>query len=218
MKRPILILGIWTATCCLLGCRPEPTGQLQIQVQMHHADLGTDVPNIHIELERRVLADGILNGNYEAVADAVTDESGMAILDFQRVNALDYKLSSSGIHWFSRVDFINPDIFIDSEVLSLDQVMMPSATVSIQLINANPFQPDDAIEFRTLNIPGPYPTCSNSWEVHTGMEVDVQRSCSIEADRYLPFTYRVYRDSEWTENLDSLYIAQGDSASLTIAW
>jgi hypothetical protein len=213
-----LLIGVGMAAYCLVGCRPEPTGQLQIQVQTQHADLGTDVPNIQLDLERRVLMDGILNGNYEAVADAVTDATGMATLDFQRVNAWDYRLTASGTHWFNWVESINPDIFIDSEVLAIDHEVMPSALVAIHLVNANPLQPDDAIEFRTLNIPGAYPTCSNAWEVHTGLDVNVQRTCRIEADRYLPFIYRVYRNNEWTETLDSLYIAQGDSAALTIAW
>ncbi|MDE0979975.1 MAG: hypothetical protein OSA78_08265 [Flavobacteriales bacterium] len=206
------------AVLSALGCRPEPDGQLQIQVHAQHADAETVVPDIQLTLARRVLADGILNGNYETVANTQTDGSGIGELNFQRVNALDYRLTASGLNWFSLEESINPDVFIDSKVLSLDFDVMPRANVYIQLINTNPFQTDDAIEFRTLNIVGTYATCSNAWEYYTGLDVDVQRSCNIEADRYLPYIYRVYRNNEWTEMVDSLYIAQGDSASLQIAW
>ena len=56
------------AVLCAFGCRPEPDGQLQIQVHAQHADAETVAPNIQLTLARRVLADGILNGNYETVA------------------------------------------------------------------------------------------------------------------------------------------------------
>lgn len=204
--------------CCLFNCKPEPSGQLKVEVQTFHADVGTAVSNIELSLERRILSNGILSGNYEPVANAISDAFGMTTLNFQRVNALDYRLSAAGSDWFSWMENINPDIFIDNEVLSLEREMMPSAVVRIRLINANPFQLDDAIEFRTLNIPGDYPTCSNAWETHTGLEVDVQRTCQIEADRYLPFVYRVYKNNQWTETLDSLFIPQGDSTLIQIAW
>jgi len=206
------------AVLCAFGCRPEPDGQLQIQVHAQHADAETVAPNIQLTLARRVLADGILNGNYETVASTQTDGSGFGELNFQRVNALDYRLTATGLDWFSLEESINPDVFIDSKVLALDFDVLPRANVIIRLINANPFQTDDAIEFRTLNIAGSYATCSNAWESHTGLDVDIQRSCNIEADRYLPYIYRVFRNNEWTEMVDSLYIAQGDSASLQIAW
>ena len=206
------------AVLCAIGCRPEPDSQLQIQVHAQHADAETVAPDIQLTLTRRVLADGILNGNYETVAQTQTDGSGFGELNFQRVNALDYRLTATGLDWFSLEESINPDVFIDSKTLPLDMNVMPRANVIIRLINANPFQADDAIEFRTLNIAGSYATCSNAWESHTGLDVDIQRSCNIEADRYLPYIYRVFRNNEWTEIVDSLYIAQGDSASLQIAW
>ncbi len=218
--KSIHLFRVWLtmALYFFCSCNPEPTGQLQIVIQTYHASLGTGVSNIELSLKRRVLTDGILNGNYEFVDDALTDASGSATLNFQRVNALDYRLTATGPNWFSWEEEINPDIFIDVEVLSLSHEMMPSAIIDIHLFNANPFQPDDAIEFRTLNIPGAYPTCTNAWEVHTGMEVDFHRTCSIEADRYLPFIYRVFRNNEWTETIDSLYINQGENTPLNIAW
>jgi hypothetical protein len=206
------------AACVLFSCKPEPSGQLQVEVQTVHADLGTGVSNIELFLERRVLDNGILNGNYEPVANSLTDVSGRATLNFQRVNALNYRLTAAGMHWFPWIEEINPDIFIENEKLSIEQEMMPSALVQIHLVNTNPFQSDDEIEFRTLNIPSEYPTCSNAWEAHVGLNVDVQRSCFIEADRYLPYIYRIYRNNEWTETIDSLFISQGDSALIHIAW
>lgn len=89
------------AVLCAIGCRPEPDGQLQIQVHAQHADAETVAPDIQLTLTRRVLADGILNGNYETVAHTQTDGSGFGELNFQRVNALDYKLTATGLDWFS---------------------------------------------------------------------------------------------------------------------
>jgi hypothetical protein len=113
---------------CVLGCRPEPDGQLQIQVHAQHADAETVAPDIQLTLARRVLTDGILNGNYETVANTQTDDSGIGELNFQRVNALDYRLTATGLDWFSLEESINPDVFIDSKVLFLDfRLTMPSS-------------------------------------------------------------------------------------------
>lgn len=217
MMRNLLIC--FTAGAILWsGCRPEPEGNLRLDVNIRHDYSDDPLSEIELELERRVLTNGVLNGNYESVTQASTDVSGNASLTFQRVNALDYQLHGSGNDWFSWSIWINPDDFLAQEIIALDHHMTPSAQVVIRLMNANPLDENDVISFRTLNIPGDYPTCSNAWENHSGMDVDVTRSCWIEADRYLPYAYSVNRNGSWTETVDSLWIDQGELASLEIAW
>ena len=42
-----------------------------------------------------------------------------------------------------------------------------------------------------------------------GNEVDVERTCDVEADRYLPYRFHVTRNGELTEYLDSLWVPRG---------
>lgn len=211
----ILLVGVLLGVS---GCRPEPDNNLTLQVDVLHAYDGQPVPGIDLELERRVLEDGVLNGNYQSVGASTSDAEGRAIFEFQRVNALDYQLNLVSSDWFSFSDFIQPDDFLLTSLVEHTAEATPRGTVHIRLINANPFDADDVLQFRTLNVPGEYATCSNAWESHPGMEVDVERTCDVEADRYLPYRYHVTRNGELTENLDSIWVPRGTLTELLIAY
>ena len=211
----LLLLG-----CAFLcaTCRPEPTGDLTLAVLVTHAYTGQGVPDIELELERRVLENGVLNGNYQWVGSEITDAEGRAELHFKRLNVLDYQLNLLADDWFERSDFIHPDAFVTSTEVTEVLEATPRATVHIRLVNANPTDASDQIQFRTLNIPGEYLTCSNAWESHVGLDVDVERTCDVEADRYLPFRYKVFRNNDWTETLDSIWVPRGTLTPLHLYW
>ena len=201
-----------------MGCRPEPDNNLALHVTVLHADTGNPASDIDLELERRVLENGVLNGNYQPVGSATSDADGLAHFFFNRVNALDYQLNLVSTDWFPRSDFIQPDAFLASSEVEHTTEATPRGTVHIRLVNAFPLDENDKVQFRTLNPPSEYLTCSNAWETHLGTEVDVERTCDVEADRYLPFRYHVTRNGELTEHLDSLWIPRGEFTELLIAY
>lgn len=84
------------------GCRPEPDNNLALHVTVLHADTGNPASDIDLELERRVLENGVLNGNYQPVGSATSDADGTAHFFFNRVNALDYQLNLVSPDWFPR--------------------------------------------------------------------------------------------------------------------
>jgi len=137
---------------------------------------------------------------------------------FNRVNALDYQLNLVSADWFPRSDFIQPDAFLASSEVEHTTEATPRGTVHIRLVNAFPLDENDKVQFRTLNPPSDYLTCSNAWETHLGTEVDVERTCDVEADRYLPYRYHVTRNGELTEHLDSLWVPRGELTELFIAY
>lgn len=201
-----------------IGCRPEPDNNLALHVTVLHADTDNPASNIDLELERRVLENGVLNGNYQSVGSATSDADGTAHFFFNRVNALDYQLNLISTDWFPRSDFIQPDAFLASSEVKHTTEAMPRGTVRIRLVNAFPLDANDKVQFRTLNPPSEYLTCSNAWETHLGAEVDVERTCDVEADRYLPYRYHVTRNGELTEHLDSLWVSRGELTELLIAY
>ena len=205
-------------TLVAIGCRPEPDNNLALHVTVIHADTGNPGSDIDLELERRVLENGVLNGNYQPVGSATSDADGMAHFFFNRVNALDYQLNLVSTDWFARSDFIQPDAFLESSEVEHTTEATPRGTLQIRLVNAYPLDEGDKVQFRTLNPPGEYLTCSNAWETHFGMDVDVERTCDVEADRYLPYRFNVTRNGELTEHLDSLWVPRGELTELLIAY
>ncbi len=216
--RRLTLAWVLAAGVAANGCRPEPDNNLVLNVTVLHADTGNPAANIDLELERRVLENGVLNGNYQTVGLATSDADGLAQFFFNRVNALDYQLKLVSTDWFARSDFIQPDDFLESSEVEHITEATPRGTVYIRLVNAYPLNEEDKVQFRTLNPPGDYLTCSNAWETHLGMEVDVERTCDVEADRYLPYRYHVTRNGELTENLDSIWVPRGQLTELLIAY
>jgi len=216
--RRLTLAWVLAAGVAAKGCRPEPDNNLVLNVTVLHADTGNPAANIDLELERRVLENGVLNGNYQPVGLATSDADGLAQFFFNRVNALDYQLKLVSTDWFARSDFIQPDDFLESSEVGHITEATPRGTVYIRLVNAYPLNEEDKVQFRTLNPPGDYLTCSNAWETHLGMEVDVERTCDVEADRYLPYRYHVTRNGELTENLDSIWVPRGQLTELLIAY
>jgi 5-hydroxyisourate hydrolase-like protein (transthyretin family) len=216
--RRLTLAWVLAAGVAANGCRPEPDNNLVLNVTVLHADTGNPAANIDLELERRVLENGVLNGNYQPVGLATSDADGLAQFFFNRVNALDYQLKLVSTDWFARSDFIQPDDFLESSEVEHITEATPRGTVYIRLVNAYPLNEEDKVQFRTLNPPGDYLTCSNAWETHLGMEVDVERTCDVEADRYLPYRYHVTRNGELTENLDSIWVPRGQLTELLIAY
>jgi len=201
------------------GCRPEPKEDLSFEISTVLAYDQTAASNILVALERRTVSEGVFNGNYEFVAEGTTDAEGMLVLNFGRSNALDYLITGYGDDWFEKQLEVNPDVFLGNTSQSIELEMTPKASITIRLVNANPLDENDAIQFRTSNAPGEYPTCSNGWGTFSGFDVVEERTCLIEADRYLPYTYRTFRNGEWLEfELDSIWIERGDAADLTIPW
>jgi hypothetical protein len=201
------------------GCRPVPKSNLAFEVSALHAYDGSAVPDIGITLESRIVSDGVFNGNYELLSEGSTDASGTIVLDFPRSNALDYRITGNEDDWFERQMLVNPDAFLGDETQSIVLEMTPSAEITIRLVNSNPFDEMDAIQFRTLNVPGDYLTCSNAWGSYSGFDAVEERTCWIEADRFLAFTYRTMRNGEWFEFVvDSIYVPRGSELDFSLPW
>ena len=214
---------IWIALASIattsVGCRPVPETNISFEVSTTLAYTGTPISGISVSLERRSVGNGVFNGNYELIAEGSSNSEGLVELNFSRVNALDYRITGYEEGWFERQVFVNPDVFLDSELQSIALDMTPKAEITIRLLNANPFDEMDAIQFRTLNTPGDYLTCSNEWGTYSGLDLVEERTCWIEADRYLAYTYRTMRQEEWFDYVvDSIYIPRGTALNFTLPW
>ncbi|HBP44751.1 MAG TPA: hypothetical protein DD635_02540 [Flavobacteriales bacterium] len=217
-RRAFAFALILAGSSAAIKCRPEPDSSLMLAVTVLHADASGPAAGVDLELKRRVLENGVLNGNYQPVGASTSDAEGMAYFFFDRINALDYQLNLVSTDWFARSDFIQPDAFLESPEVEHVTEATPRGTIRIQLTNANPVDETDKVEFRTLNAPSPYETCSNAWEIHVGTKIDVERTCDIEADRYLAYRYHVTRNGELTEHLDSIWVPRGGITELLIPY
>ncbi len=204
-----------------LGCRkPSTDCVLALSVQ----DAGADVelppaPGIGVEFKQQILSGGVLTSAFVDVAEGETDGDGACELAFTKENALIYRLDLKADGWFSRQIEWNPDDFLPGDTVRFTTAMMPRATLRIHLEAGMLTGPDDVLQFRTLHVPGEYPTCSNAWitfDATTG--ADTTWVCEMEGGATVAYTWKVTRDGETESHVDSLVAERFEETTLNLVW
>lgn len=187
-------------------------------------DAGEDVPgppaaDMEATFSQQLLMGGVLTSAFVTIAEGTTDAQGMTTLLFKKENALAYRLELEADQWFSRrIDF-NPDDFLPADTVRFNDAMMPRATLRIWL-EAGPFAgPEDVLQFRTLHVPGEYPTCTNTWRTFDFITAqDTTWTCDMEGGANVAYTWKVTRNGETTEYLDSLVAVRFEETTLHLVW
>ena len=97
--------------------------------------------------------------------------------------------------------------------------MMPRATLRIHL-EAGPLAgAGDILQFRTLHVPGEYPTCSNEWRTYDAASAaDTSWTCDMEGGATVAYVWKVTRDGETIETVDSLVATRFQETTLHLIW
>jgi hypothetical protein len=209
------------ALATAIGCRkPSTDCVLALSVQ----DAGVDVesppvPGIGVEFKQQILAGGVLTSAFVSVDEGETDANGACTLEFKKENALIYRLDLQAEGWFSRQIEWNPDEFLPGQTVEFTTDMMPRATLRIRLEAGLLTGPDDVLQFRTLHVPGEYPTCSNAWrtfDANTG--ADTTWVCDMEGGANVAYAWTVTRDGETESHVDSLVAERFEETMLHLVW
>lgn len=214
-------LGCGLALALLTGCG-KPTTDCLLHIALH--DGGADVAHppasgMEATLKQQALDGGILTSAFTAVAQGTTDGQGICELAFAKENALVYRLELRADQWFSRQIEWNPDDFLPGDTVRFTGEMMPRATLRIHL-EAGPLAgAGDILQFRTLHVPGEYPTCSNEWRTYDAASAaDTSWTCDMEGGATVAYVWKVTRDGETIETVDSLVATRFQETTLHLIW
>ena len=218
MSRLALII---LALLAVLGCRKPGTDcVLALSVR----DAGEDVehplvPGIDAEFKQQIVSGGVLTSAFVPVDEQTTDAAGACDLVFAKENALVYRLDLKAENWFSRQIEWNPDDFLPGDTVRFSTDMMPRATLRVHLEAGLLTGNDDVLQFRTLHVPGEYPTCSNEWRTFNGSTAaDTAWVCDMEGGATVAYTWMVTRDGETNWYLDSLVAERFEETTLHLVW
>ena len=209
------------AVATMTGCRkPSTDCVLALTVQ----DAGEDVasppaPGIDVAFKQQILAGGVLTSAFVAVDEGETDADGACELVFTKENALIYRLDLTADGWYSRQIEWNPDDFLPGDTVRFTTDMTPRAMLRIHLEAGMLTGPNDVLQFRTLHVPGEYPTCSNAWrtfDATTG--ADTTWVCDMEGGANVAYAWNVTRDGETESYLDSLVAERFEETTLHLVW
>lgn len=217
MNRTALV----AAALLVAGCE-KPSTDCVLHLEL--ADAGHDVSapplaGVEATFRQQLLSGGVLTSAFTPVAEGATDAQGVCDLAFAKENALAYRLDLEADGFFARQIPWNPDDFLPGETLPCASDLMPRATVRVRLEAGLLASPGDVLQFRTLHVPGEYPTCDNGWRTfNSATAADTAWVCDMEGGATVAYTWKVTRDGETVNHVDSIVAERFVESTIHVVW
>lgn len=199
-----------------LGCNKTTDQELKLTgVVVDHRN-SSGLSDVYVRLQEQVVSGGALNSQFETAGEATSDFSGVYSMDFDRANALVYRVDYEKPGYFDHREELNPDDFRPGEPVSTNITMYTEAEFEVRLVNSNPYDALDQIKFRNLDANFECGCCTNDWVVVNGMDVDTTFSCKMHGDYMLHFTYEIEKATLDTLIVDSVFCPAFQTTPITI--
>lgn len=208
--------------CCLItalaSCRKaDDSIEFTIRGVVTDSRNGAGLPGVLVTIDEQVVEGGALNGSFSQAAQSVTGADGSYELVFQRRNALEYRVDFTKSDYFEVRETINPDLLNPEEQFTLNNTLIPEATLEMHFYNANPFDDDDLFRFRKLNALFECVCCNNDWIDLEGMDADTTVVCKLHGDYLLTYTYLVFKEED-EAFVDSVYCPAFHTTEIDIGY
>lgn len=199
------------------GCRK--TGNLDLSIRGNVVDYRhtAGVAGVNVRLDEQAVQGSTVSGAYNRAAEAVTDANGDFELNFERKNALSYRITLTKEGYFTKQFNVNPDNVTPGEAYEVYEDMIPEATLTVRVVNALPESDDELMRFRKLNAFFECVCCTNDFYDFEGATVDSTFSCKLYGDYNLTYTYTVNRE-EPVNVVDSIYCPAFHTTELLIEY
>jgi hypothetical protein len=202
----------------LVGCRKNDNQGMLINGKVSDVRNNSGLGGVDITLSEQVVEDGSLNASFQLADETTTDGGGNYELDFERRNALVYRVDYEKQGYFSRQLELNPDDLTPGEPFGRSLGMIPEATFEVRILNANPVSANDEIRFRNLDGNFGCACCNTDWIVKEGMMVDTTFSCRLHGDFMMHFTYEITKVGIDSTVVDSVYCPAFQTTAVTIEY
>ncbi len=177
---------------------------------------GNTVGNAEIVLSEQKVSSGSLNTNYSFIDGLTTTSNGEFLFDFERANALRYKVELDKEGFFSRDIEMNVDRFTPGETVCQNFTIYPKGTIKVVIKNAFPIDEFDHFSYRNRNAHFDCYCCDNDESSFPGMDVDTALVCDLYAESWIHYEYEIEKYGAFIFNHDSAYVTPGDTTFILI--
>lgn len=155
----------------------------------------TDVSSVSVTLYGKKVESGSYNASYNQLASTVSDNSGSFSIIIEKENISEYKIKLLKNSYFSVEELFYGDNFSDG-TYSSEYDFVPSADISIKILNASPKDDNDFFKYRITSgyIDAPE-SCLQSSEYY-GMAVDEEIECKLIAGQNAVFEWVKTKDGQ----------------------
>ena len=204
------------------SCRPEDSSIRFRVACVEWADPSAPASQVQVTLEEQRLENGVLNGFYTEVDQAVTGADGVVDLATERSNVLSIRLRVAREGCFEELVPFNPEDLTSGEALNHQEVaVMPQTRVEASLSNSLPECTNSNMIYRWIprDVEGAASevrwSCGTDWVAVEGGGTD-QSTCFITGDTWLlHHRYWACAGLDSTD-IDSVWCPAGEVVSLNL--
>ncbi|MGB1364474.1 MAG: hypothetical protein ACPG56_07600 [Flavobacteriales bacterium] len=204
------------------SCRPEDSSIRFRVACVEWADPSAPAPQVQVTLEEQRLENGVLNGFYTEVDQAVTGADGVVELATVRSNVLSIRLRVAREGCFEELVPFNPEDLTSGETLNHEEVaVMPQTRVEASLSNSLPECTNSNMIYRWIprDVEGAASevrwSCGTDWVAVEGGGTD-QSTCFITGDTWL-LHHRYWACAGLDSTaIDSVWCPAGEVVSLNL--
>ncbi|MGB1347361.1 MAG: hypothetical protein ACPH1A_06785 [Flavobacteriales bacterium] len=204
------------------SCRPEDSSIRFRVACVEWADPSAPAPQVQVTLEEQRLENGVLNGFYTEVDQAVTGADGVVELATVRSNVLSIRLRVAREGCFEELVPFNPEDLTSGETFNHEEVaVMPQTRVEASLSNSLPECTNSNMIYRWIprDVEGAASevrwSCGTDWVAVEGGGTD-QSTCFITGDTWL-LHHRYWACAGLDSTaIDSVWCPAGEVVSLNL--
>ena len=204
------------------SCRPEDSSIRFRVACVEWADPSAPASQVQVTLEEQRLENGVLNGFYTEVDQAVTGADGVVDLATVRSNVLSIRLRVACEGCFEELVPFNPEDLTSGEALNHQEVaVMPQTRVEASLSNSLPECTNSNMIYRWIprDVEGAASevrwSCGTDWVAVEGGGTD-QSTCFITGDTWL-LHHRYWACAGLDSTaIDSVWCPAGEVVSLNL--
>ena len=204
------------------SCRPEDSSIRFRVACVEWADPSAPASQVEVTLEEQRLENGVLNGFYTEVDQAVTGADGVVELATVRSNVLSIRLRVAREGCFEELVPFNPEDLTSGETLNHEEVaVMPQTRVDASLSNSLPECTNSNMIYRWIprDVEGAASevrwSCGTDWVAVEGGGTD-QSTCFITGDTWL-LHHRYWACAGLDSTaIDSVWCPAGEVVSLNL--
>lgn len=204
------------------SCRPEDSSIRFRVACVEWADPSAPASQVQVTLEEQRLENGVLNGFYTKVDQAVTGADGVVELATVRSNVLSVRLRVAREGCFEELAPFNPEDLTSGETLNHHEVaVMPQTRVGASLSNSLPECNNSNMIYRWIprDVEGAASevrwSCGTDWVAVEGGGTD-QSTCYITGDTWL-LHHRYWACAGLDSTaIDSVWCPAGEVVSLDL--
>jgi len=204
------------------SCRPEDSSIRFRVACVEWADPSAPASQVQVTLEEQRLENGVLNGFYTEVDQAVTGADGVVELATVRSNVLSIRLRVAREGCFEELVPFNPEDLTSGETLNHEEVtVMPQTRVEASLSNSLPECTNSNMIYRWIprDVEGAASevrwSCGTDWVAVEGGGTD-QSTCFITGDTWL-LHHRYWACAGLDSTaIDSVWCPAGEVVSLNL--